>query len=345
MHHLTQAPLGFETKNLICLTQYNAFSSKDYPLFMERLKKLPGVSMVAASNGTPQDGGNNNTIVEKDKTYSFQLLVGDKNFASIYGLSFKNDLHVNHYPKVFANAAALEALKMKPTDRNLSRYYKEYPFMGFDQNGSFGGVLDDLHLVNILSDSHKPLLLNIREKVEYPWSVTIQVEGNPAKAYGEIQKLFKEVFHEELDESHPFVDRYIEKQFEEEIRVSNIVSIFAFIAILISLLGLIAISTYFIQQRSKEIAIRKVFGSTSNQIRKRLINTFLAYVGVSFVVSVPLVWYFMSDWIVKYSYRILWWPWVIVSGILVLLISFLAVAIQSYVASNENPVIHIKDNQ
>ena len=101
-------------------------------------------------------------------------------------------------------------------------------------------------------------------------------------------------------------------------------------------------STYFIQQRAKEIAIRKVFGSTSNQVRRRLIRTFLLYVGIAFVIAVPIVVHFMSDWISQYSYRITWWPWIIVAGVIVLLISFAAVAVQSWIAAGENPVKNIK---
>ena len=119
-------------------------------------------------------------------------------------------------------------------------------------------------------------------------------------------------------------------------------SLFAFIAIIISLLGLVAMSTYFIQQRAKEIAIRKVFGSTSNQVRHRLIRTFLLYVAVAFVIAVPIVVHFMSDWISQYSYRIAWWPWLIVADVIVLLISFAAVAVQSWIAASENPVKNIK---
>ena len=78
------------------------------------------------------------------------------------------------------------------------------------------------------------------------------------------------------------------------------VSLFAFIAIIISLLGLVAMSTYFIQQRAREIAIRKVFGSTGNQIRVRLIRTFMLYVGIAFVIAVPIVVHFMSKWIEQY---------------------------------------------
>ena len=108
------------------------------------------------------------------------------------------------------------------------------------------------------------------------------------------------------------------------------------------MLGLVAMSTYFIQQRSREIAVRKVFGSSGVQIRRRLILSFLSYVGIAFVVSVPIVWGVAGGWISQYSYRITWWPWIIVAGILVLLISFVAVVAQSWMASNENPVNNIK---
>ena len=103
-------------------------------------------------------------------------------------------------------------------------------------------------------------------------------------------------------------------------------------------------STYFIQQRQQEIAIRKVFGATSSQMRMRLVRTFLTYVLIAFVVALPIIWYVMSGWMTQFSYRTVWWPWIGVSGTVVLLISLAAVAVQSYVAANENPVNHLKEN-
>lgn len=141
-----------------------------------------------------------------------------------------------------------------------------------------------------------------------------------------------------------FVDKQVQEEFEAQIRTSRIVSLFALVAILISMLGLIAMSTYFIEQRQKEIAVRKVFGSTSGQMRMRLVRTFLMYVVIAFIISVPIVLYFMKDWIIQYTYRITWWPWIAVAGAIILLISFAAVMVQSWMAANENPIKHIKDN-
>ncbi len=342
MLHLAKAPLGFRTDNLICLYQGQVFGSKDFPVFLDRLRQLPGVKRVVPSKGAPQDGGNNIIVLGKDVKTSYQLFIGEPEFLNIYGLTLKTDRHVAHRPVVYLSEAALGPLKMKATDSHLSAEYQKISFSGFPKDAAFGGVLNDFHLRNITDKTSGSKLVCIQDKVEWPWSVTIQVEGDPVDAYREVSRIYKEVFHEELDQRHPFVSEITQEDFEDEIRTSRIVSLFAFIAIVISLLGLVAMSTYFIQQRRREIALRKVFGSTGRQIRARLIRSFLVYVGVAFVVAVPVVWYFMSQWISQYSYRITWWPFVPLAGAIVLLISFCAVAVQSHVAANENPVKNIK---
>lgn len=142
-----------------------------------------------------------------------------------------------------------------------------------------------------------------------------------------------------------FIDEQIELSFADQERTLKIVSIFALIAILISLLGLLAMSTYFIQQRSSEIAVRKVFGSTNVQVLVRLVKAFLTYVGIAFIISVPVIWYFMNGWLSEYSYRIVLSPWIYAaSGLFCLLVSFVTVFLQSYLAAISNPVESIKDN-
>ena len=92
-----------------------------------------------------------------------------------------------------------------------------------------------------------------------------------------------------MDFDGKFLDEQIEESFAVQTRTSTIVMIFAAIAILISLLGLLAMSTYFIQQRAAEIAVRKVFGSTNAQVLLRLVKAFLTYVAVAFIIAIPLI--------------------------------------------------------
>ena len=141
----------------------------------------------------------------------------------------------------------------------------------------------------------------------------------------------------------PYLGQAIRYMYRQARRMSTIVTLFAAIAIIISLLGLVAMSTYFIQQRRKEIAIRKLFGSTSQQIYVRLLRTFMLYVVVAFVPAVLLIHHFMTDWLSTYSYRIdlAWWIY-LVAGLFCLVVSLIAVMAQSYKAANENPAGNVK---
>lgn len=344
MLHLIKAPLGFNTENILSIEYPDEFSSLHSGEFEDRLRSLPFVKAVAPSYGTPATGGNNKTVTydEEKRGWSFQFISGTPEMMKIYGLTLKNDLHAKGDSIVYLNDMALEALQMKPTDRHLSKRYKEVRYSYFGKEAQFGGILNDFRIRNILEEQH-PLLVQVCNNIKEPWNISILVSGDPIEAYAKIKEVYKEVFHEDIDESgSPFVDKFVQARFEQELRTTKIVSLFAVIAIIISLLGLVAMSTYFIQQRTREIAIRKVFGSTGNQIRLRLIRTFMLYVGIAFVIAVPIVVHFMSQWIEQYSYRIVWWPWIVAAGAIVMLISFAAVAVQSWMASNENPVKNIR---
>lgn len=344
MLHLTKAPLGFNTENVICIEYPDDYSSRHSGEFENRLRSLPFVKAVAPSCGTPATGGNNNTITfdGEKREWPFQFISGTPEMMKIYGLTLKNDLHAKGDSIVYLNDMAMKALQMSPTDRHLSSRYEQIRFGYFRKNAQFGGILNELRIRNILEEQH-PLLVQVCNNIQEPWNISILVSGDPVEAYAKIKDVYKEVFHEDIDESSsPFVDKFVQARFKQELRTTKIVSLFAFIAIIISLLGLVAMSTYFIQQRAREIAVRKVFGSTGNQIRVRLIRTFMLYVGIAFVIAVPIVVHFMSKWIEQYSYRIVWWPWIVVAGVIVMLISLAAVAVQSWRASNENPVKNIR---
>lgn len=344
MLHLTKAPLGFNTENVICIEYPDDYSSRHSSEFENRLRSLPFVKAVAPSCGTPATGGNNNTITfdGEKREWPFQFISGTPEMMKIYGLTLKNDLHAKGDSIVYLNDMAMKALQMSPTDRHLSSRYEQIRFGYFRKNAQFGGILNELRIRNILEEQH-PLLVQVCNNIQEPWNISILVSGDPVEAYAKIKDVYKEVFHEDIDESSsPFVDKFVQARFKQELRTTKIVSLFAFIAIIISLLGLVAMSTYFIQQRAREIAVRKVFGSTGNQIRVRLIRTFMLYVGIAFVIAVPIVVHFMSKWIEQYSYRIVWWPWIVVAGVIVMLISLAAVAVQSWRASNENPVKNIR---
>ena len=344
MLHIVKAPIGFSTENLIRISQGSAFASKDFPVFLDKLRALPCVSGIASSWGTPVEGGINATKTSENgkESVNIQIFIVSPEFFDIYGIKLNRNNRLEGDSILYLNDKAMNILKIQPTDTHTGSVDQELDPFGILQHARFGGIFESFRIGSILNPD-EPKAILVCKNVPAPWFVTIKVKGNPIEAYAKIKEIYKSIFHEEINEEGlPLVDKQIEQKFDQEIRTSKIVSLFTVIAIIISLLGLVAMSTYFIQQRAREIAIRKVFGSTGNQIRVRLIRTFMLYVGIAFVIAVPIVVHFMSKWIEQYSYRIVWWPWIIAAGAIVMLISFAAVAVQSWIASNENPVKNIR---
>ena len=340
MKHLTDAPLGFRQDNILTINNVSLPES-----FIQELKTLSCVKLASPSMGTPADGGNNQTIVGSEGfvDMSIQHFIVEKEFFDIYGLSLTD----GSKPKpgmYYMNKSMENAAKASDAIRDPRNTLKKIHLLNHDFEEQYGGTFRDFRIRNI-EEEQCQLLISVVDKVQYCWNLNILMEGDLEEGYNEIAKLYHKIYHEDMGEKQArFIDDQVQLAFETQIRTSRIVSLFALVAILISMLGLIAMSTYFIEQRQKEIAMRKVFGSTNAQMHRRLVRTFLMYVVIAFVISVPIVLYFMKDWIIQYSYRITWWPWIAVAGAIILVISFAAVMVQSWMAANENPINHIKDN-
>ena len=340
MRHIINAPMGFNKDNIVVLG--NAGDSIQASTFCKEVEKLACVKLVSASAGTPSDGGNNNTMtLNSKKTVSLQILIGDKNFMEMYGLKPKKENTDGSNIKLYVTEQTL---------REMGNEFYEVHWENMFDDGSKDinphacGVLEDFHIRNIEVATH-PMIIFIGDKVAYPWNFSILITGNPVEALSQIRDVYKKVYNFDMSDEYPFIDQQIAAYYTESIRLSHIITLFAMMALLVSMLGLVAMSTYFIQQRRKEIAVRKVFGSTGVQVCRRLILTFLGYVAVAFVIAVPISWHFMGEWLSQFTYRISLSSWIfLAAGGICLLVSLAAVAVQSWMAANENPILHIKDN-
>lgn len=336
--HMIKAPLGYKTTNIIDINGTELPDDQTCFTLMNELKQLACVSQVGAGLGTPFSMGMNYTAhYDGGKSISFQMIRCDKSFADILDFQFLRDNHVANSTKYFLTESAMRTLEMKEDADNVNlSHWGTYPL---------AGVIKDFQLRNILQQN-SPMIVIIKEnpkELDKPWNILVEVTGDPYAARQEVAATFKKLVG--MDFTGRFMDEQIEESFTVQTRTLLIITIFAAIAILISLLGLLAMSTYFIQQRSSEIAVRKVFGSTNAQILQRLVKAFLTYVVIAFVIAIPLIWHFVNGWLSDYSYRITLSPWIYaVAGLFCLIISFITVFTQSYQAAITNPVENIKDN-
>jgi len=332
INYMINAPLGYNKDDIIVIPTYQFDTKERIFTFGNEAAQLASVKQVAYGAGTPFDRGNNNTMRLEDRNISFQILVGDSAYFNMFGFEILRDNHSSSADAVYLNQQAFRELMIEE-DAVSFKYY--------DTDTPIAGVVKDFRMGNILANLPPTHVVLRKHDQYYPWSVLVEVSGDPSQTFTQVKEIFEKVTG--LEFQGDFIDQQIEKSFTAQRRTSKIVMIFCGIAILISLLGLVAMSTYFIQQRSREIAVRKVFGSSEQQILVRLVGTFLNYVGIAFLISTPLIWYIMRRWLSDYSYRISLSPLIFIgAGLFCLIISFVAVYWQSYNAANSNPVKNVK---
>ncbi|MBN9298475.1 MAG: ABC transporter permease [Filimonas sp.] len=136
-----------------------------------------------------------------------------------------------------------------------------------------------------------------------------------------------------------FVDEYFDSFFKSELLIGKLAAVFAALAIFISCLGLFGLAAFSAEQRKKEIGIRKVLGASTSGITNLLSKEFLQLVGLACIISFPLAWWLMKNWLNDYTYRtsIHWWVFA-VAGVVSMLIAVLTVSFQAVKAALANPV-------
>ena len=136
-----------------------------------------------------------------------------------------------------------------------------------------------------------------------------------------------------------FLDENIDRTFRNEKRLTRMITSGSIIAIILSCIGLFAMSILVVTQRTKEIGVRKIVGAGVTNITLLLTKDFLILVGIAFVIATPIAWYFTNEWLQNYVFRIelsLWF--FIAAGVLSLLIAVATISFRTVKAALQNPV-------
>ncbi len=138
---------------------------------------------------------------------------------------------------------------------------------------------------------------------------------------------------------YAFMDDVVQKQYEAEITMADIINSFTLMAILISSLGLFGLAAFSAEQRTKEVGIRKVLGASVLSLTRLLSKDFLKLVGVAIVIATPIAWWAMDKWLQAFAYRvpITWWMFAL-AGLIAVTIALLTVSFQAIRAAVANPI-------
>ena len=331
LHHLIHAPLGFNTENLYYV---NSPEGKSQTV-RNQLEKLPFVETIGEYRGTTFSNYNSRmrTIKNGEKVVSVFLTDLNPTALRLYGLEVLKDYGQTD-GGYYLTEEAVRRMEYTRQEREMD--------WGEGKKVPISGVIKDFHRVNVLGD-YEPFAIQVKEHVEAP-NFLVRTNGDKHAKAAFMQMLKDlDVADEDLDWLVGSIEENIADTFEDQQNTLKIVSLFSLVAVIISVLGFVGISLFFIRQRRKEIAIRKVMGSTSGEVLVLMLRTFSVPLLVSFVIAVPISYYIMHDWLTQFSYRIGLSPWIFaVAGAACLIISLLTVIIQSWRAASENPVNNIK---
>ena len=176
----------------------------------------------------------------------------------------------------------------------------------------------------------------------YPWVLIVKTTGDQAAAKKRVEAIAGEVFPGRLFEAQ-YIEEMIEDGFGDESRVLKIVIIFTLLSILVSALGLFAMSSYYMQQEIRSVSVKKVFGADYSGVLKELVLSFMKMVGIAFVIGVPIAWFIMNRWLSGYGHRIdlHWWIFAL-AGLAVAFIAAISVLYQSIKTARTNPAEALK---
>lgn len=332
MSHLVKAPLGYNTENIYRV------SSDNPEVLRNALKSQPFIQGIGSFSGTSLDGNYCSMSTRKDKDNNnllVYLTTWDKEFIDIMGINLVKDNHLSGDVK-YINEELAGKLSLGDGESEVT--------WGDGSVTQVAGVFSNFHMTNIL-DPYQPFMITVKDtdEIEDP-NFMVKTDGSP-DARKKLCDLIKEVdgTTEDLDWKLQSVDDNIKASLNEEKNTMRIVSIFTGVAVLISILGFIGMSLFFIRQRKKEIGVRRIMGSTTNEVLSLLLTKFCAPLLVSFIFAVPLSWFIMDKWLEGFSYRIGLSPWIfIASGAVSLLIAVVSIFFQTLHAAHSNPADAIR---
>jgi putative ABC transport system permease protein len=348
INYLQNKPLGYNKSEVISIPMGSGIDgNKTLQLFRNALNGDPNIIAITGaydnlgrgkdgSQRTSINGFNYNghelrsTIQKVDYDYLKTLdikLVDGRDFSRGFATDSDAVLVNENMAKLISNKSAL-GVALPMDDKHPSRV------IGIFKDYNFRSLHDDIGPLTLVMDKNYPL--------NY---IFIKVKsGSLVQAFNHINQKWKETFPT-IDFKGSWLNENTQIQYKKEQRLSTIFISSAIIAILISCIGLVAISVMIMVQRTKEIDIRKVLGSSVTNIVMMLSSDFIKLVSLAAIISFPIGWWVMHSWLQGFAYRIDidWWIFAI-AGIAAVIIAFVTISFQSIKAAVANPIKSLRSD-
>ncbi|MBK9391118.1 MAG: ABC transporter permease [Bacteroidetes bacterium] len=342
--YLKNKDQGFDQTNVISLQLNDRDLIRKYAVLKEKIQENLNVSFVTSTN-SPVGEGSGKVIfnVETDqgmtrKGVNFAFV--DHDFIDALGIKmaegreFQRDMPSDTLTGVVVNETFVNRMgwkdpigkKVELGNANLVRARVIGVMKDYHQTGMYNGI--------------ESLLLVYRPLNNF---IYVKLKGDEIQStIAFIENVWKEVYPDQPF-SYTFLSERFNRQFEADEKRGLIFTMFTILAILIASLGLFGLASYMVEQRTKEIGIRKVFGASEITVLRLIAKDFLILVSIGIVIAVPVAYYFMNNWLENYVYKTNISVMLLIGAALItIVITMITISYKAYQASILNPASSIK---
>jgi len=339
--YMLNKDLGFNKEQLIVINRAGALGTK-MKSFKEIVKNIPGVVNISSSTAIPGRTNNNNGYMmegRKDETFLMATSWVDYNFLDTYGMtltsgrsfneSFTSDKDaciINETARKDFNVTDIDKTRfMEPGDSGKVNYL---PVIGIVKNFNFESLRNPIG----------PYILKLQNDNMLWGYITVRLSPhNYSKTISAIEDKWKE-FVSNNPLQYYFLDADFELMYKQEKQNAQMAVIFSILAIFIASLGLFGLTSFTVEQRTKEIGVRKAMGSSVAGICVVISREIVILVSVSALIAWPVVYYWSGNWLENFYYKINPGIFTFVTGLAIALgIAILTISYRVLKAARVNP--------
>ena len=343
--YMLNKDVGFSKDQLIVIERADAISSK-LKSFKETLRGLPGVINISSSTAVPGRNNNNNGYMiegRKDESFLMQTNWVDYEFLATYGMElasgrFFDESYTSDKDACILNESAVKNFSL--TDVEKTRVMQPQPdsiqylpVIGVVKNFNFESLRNPI----------QPYIIRFQNDRSLWGYISVRLRaGNYAATIGEIEKVWKE-YAANTPLQYYFLDADFAQMYKQETQNAKLAVIFACLAILIASLGLFGLTSYTVEQKTKEIGVRKAMGSSVGGIYVEISKEIVMLVSISALIAWPVIYYYAGKWLENFYYKISLGVFSFVAGLTIALgIALLTISYKVLAAARVNPAQSLK---
>ena len=340
MHKTQERPMNCNIENIFFLKD---FSGEDNAPLKDALEALPCVRRIGRSSGVPGSINMGQYSTTRDgQDILYKLIRMDSTAFSMFGFEILEDFHAPQFNSVWFSDKSFAATGFDSDYHDISGTLSRRT-KGCEQ---VAGVFKSFPTNNANIGEEDYAIVSLMRSEDIPfagWVIETTPDRKAAKA--QIMEAYDNCIKgKQIYGSLAFwVDENIAEAWKPARNNMRLVEIFMLLSIIIALLGLVAMSTYYADEKSRDIAVRKVFGGTVDTEAQRTIREYMVLVGIACVIGIPIAVYAAQEYLKDFIYRLEGYWWIFVVAVLLTgLIAFVSVIWQVLKAAKTNPAIELK---